>query len=41
LGWLIRNQAIADPRQFFALRVVLSFGTAVLGATMPEISSLA
>jgi hypothetical protein len=32
---LIRNQEIADPRLFFALRVVLSFGTAVLGATIP------
>jgi hypothetical protein len=32
---LIRNQAIADPALFFALRVVLSFGTAVLGATIP------
>ena len=32
---LIRNEAIADPRLFFALRLVLSFGTAVLGATIP------
>ena len=32
---LIRNEAIADARLFFALRVVLSFGTAVLGATIP------
>jgi hypothetical protein len=32
---LIRNQEIADARLFFALRVVLSFGTAVLGATIP------
>ncbi|HTR15067.1 MAG TPA: hypothetical protein VMI72_17895 [Roseiarcus sp.] len=32
---LIRNQAIADPRLFLALRVVLSLGAAVLGATIP------
>lgn len=32
---LIRNEAIADPRLFFALRLVMSFGTAVLGATIP------
>lgn len=32
---LVRNQAIADPALFFALRVLLSFGTAVLGATIP------
>jgi hypothetical protein len=32
---LIRNEEIADPRLFFALRLVLSFGTAVLGATIP------
>ena len=32
---LIRNEQIADPRLFFALRLVLSFGTAVLGATIP------
>jgi len=32
---LIRNQEIADARLFFALRVLLSFGTAVLGATIP------
>src|SRR5215208_3359012 len=32
---LIRNQEIADPRLFFVLRVVLSFSTAVLGATIP------
>jgi hypothetical protein len=32
---LIRNEEIADPRLFFALRVVLSFGAAVLGATIP------
>ncbi|MFO1160155.1 MAG: hypothetical protein U1E60_15040 [Reyranellaceae bacterium] len=32
---LVRNQEIADPRLFFALRLVLSFGVAVLGATIP------
>lgn len=37
---LIRNEAIADSRLFFALRVVLSFGTAVLGATIPGFLSV-
>src|SRR5215475_3621833 len=37
---LIRNEAIADPRLFFALRLVLSFGTAVLGATIPGFLSV-
>ena len=32
---LIRNEEIADPRLFFVLRVVLSFATATLGATIP------
>jgi hypothetical protein len=32
---LIRNEEIADARLFFALRLVLSFGAAVLGATIP------
>ncbi|WP_426955704.1 hypothetical protein [Muricoccus radiodurans] len=32
---LIRNEAIASPQLFFALRVVLSFAVAVLGATIP------
>jgi hypothetical protein len=32
---LVRNEEIADPRLFFVLRVVLSFSTAVLGATIP------
>jgi hypothetical protein len=32
---LIRNEPIADPRLFFALRVVLSFSAATLGATIP------
>lgn len=32
---LVRNQEIADPRLFFALRLILSFGVAVLGATIP------
>jgi hypothetical protein len=37
---LIRNEQIADPRLFFALRLVLSFGTAVLGATIPGFLSV-
>ena len=32
---LIRNEEITDPRLFLALRIVLSFGIAVLGATIP------
>ena len=32
---LIRNQEIADPRLFFALRLVLSLSAAILGATIP------
>jgi len=32
---LIRNEEIADPRLFLALRLVLSFSSAVLGATIP------
>src|SRR3954453_9021148 len=32
---LIRNEEIVDPRLFFLLRVVLSFSTATLGATIP------
>ncbi len=32
---LIRNQPIADARLFLALRVILSLGAAVLGATIP------
>ena len=32
---LIRNKEIADPRLFFVLRVVVSFATATLGATIP------
>lgn len=32
---LVRNEAIADPRLFFVMRVVLSFSAAVLGATIP------
>jgi hypothetical protein len=32
---LVRNEEIADPRLFFVLRVVLSFSTATLGATIP------
>jgi hypothetical protein len=37
---LIRNEEISDPRLFFALRLVLSFGTAVLGATIPGFLSV-
>ena len=37
---LVRNEEIADPRLFFALRLVLSFGTAVLGATIPGFLSV-
>jgi hypothetical protein len=32
---LVRNQPIADSRLFLVLRVVVSFGAAVLGATIP------
>src|SRR3954468_18677756 len=32
---LIRNEPIADPRFFLALRVLLSLGAATLGATIP------
>jgi heme A synthase len=32
---LVRNEKIADPQLFFVMRVVLSFSTAVLGATIP------
>jgi hypothetical protein len=32
---VVRNEPIADPRLFFILRVVLSFGAATLGATIP------
>ena len=32
---LVRNEEIADPRLFFVLRVVMSFATATLGATIP------
>src|SRR5262245_43677590 len=37
---LIRNEEIADSRLFFALRLVLSFGAAVLGATIPGFLSV-
>ena len=37
---LIRNEEIADARLFFALRLVLSFGAAVLGATIPGFLSV-
>jgi hypothetical protein len=32
---LVRNQPIADPKLFFVMRVVMSFSTATLGATIP------
>ncbi|MBP2233432.1 hypothetical protein J2847_006770 [Azospirillum agricola] len=35
VGLLIRNEPIADPRLFFALRVVVSVAAAVLGAAIP------
>ncbi|WP_162801164.1 hypothetical protein [Azospirillum brasilense] len=35
MGLLIRNEPIADPRLFFALRVIVSVAAAVLGATIP------
>jgi hypothetical protein len=37
---LVRNEEIADPRLFYALRLVLSFGTAALGATIPGFLSV-
>ncbi|CAO3435557.1 hypothetical protein [Azospirillum doebereinerae] len=35
MGLLIRNEPIADPRLFFALRVIVSVAAAVLGAAIP------
>ena len=32
---LIRNEPVADPRLFFGLRLLLSFGAAALGASIP------
>ncbi|WP_376960747.1 hypothetical protein ABNQ39_22570 [Azospirillum sp. A26] len=32
---LIRNEPIADPKLFFALRVIVSVAAAVLGAAIP------
>jgi len=32
---LVRNEPIADPRLFFGLRLLLSFGAATLGASIP------
>lgn len=32
---LVRNEPIADPRLFLVMRVLLSFSTALLGATIP------
>src|SRR5689334_9786676 len=32
---LVRNEPIADDRLFFGLRLILSFGAAVLGASIP------
>jgi hypothetical protein len=37
---LVRNEEISDPRLFFALRLLLSFGTAVLGATIPGLLTI-
>jgi hypothetical protein len=37
---LIRNQSIADPRMFFALRVVISLSAATLGASLPGFLTL-
>jgi hypothetical protein len=37
---LVRNEPISDPRLFFGLRVVLSFGVATLGATIPGFLNL-
>ena len=37
---LIRNQPIADPKLFFALRVVLSLSAATLGASIPGFLNL-
>ena len=37
---LVRNEEIADARLFFALRLVLSFAAAVLGATIPGFLSV-
>jgi hypothetical protein len=32
---LVRNEPIVDPRLFFGLRLLLSFGAAALGASIP------
>src|SRR6266436_9275548 len=32
---LVRNEPIADPNLFFGLRLLLSFGAATLGASIP------
>jgi hypothetical protein len=37
---LVRNQPVADARLFLALRVVLSLGAAILGATIPGFLSV-
>jgi heme A synthase len=37
---LVRNEPISDPRLFFVLRAVLSFGVATLGATIPGFLNL-
>lgn len=37
---LIRNQPIADPKLFFAMRVVLSLSAATLGASIPGFLNL-
>jgi hypothetical protein len=37
---LVRNEPIADARLFFGLRLILSFGAAVLGASIPGFLNL-
>ena len=37
---LVRNEPIADPRLFFGLRLLLSFGAATLGASIPGFLNL-
>jgi hypothetical protein len=32
---LVRNQPVADPQLYVALRIILSLGAAILGATIP------
>ena len=37
---LVRNEPIADARLFFVLRIVLSFSTSTLGATIPGLLNI-